>query len=193
MILNNYKNYRKLYMYSDITGKFNVPQNDNYTDIVNTLGETTLNGYYCDNGWFKNRLYWGYVTDIISKQSLTSASSDDELGLHIGNGDTEVTENDYILNSPYAPGTDYNVVSFTIAQKEIINRRMIVKYKLVGTAIKDLTIKESCLDNNLRFHYDNNNNAYYKKIMLTRNVLETPLEVSAGEDFSVTETLEIPL
>lgn len=194
MILNNYKNFRKLSIYSNIIGKTAISQNANYTDIVNTLGETTSNGYkVSDDGYFACKLYWSWIDISVSKESLTVASSySSYLGLHIGNGYTEVTENDYILNSPYKPGTDYTVVSFTIAQKEIINSKLIVKYKLVGTAINNLTIKESCLDTNLGFH-SSGANSYYKKIMLTRNVLETPLDVSAGADFSITETLEIPL
>ena len=194
MILNNYKNFRKLFIYSNMISKVAIPQNANYTDIVNTLGETTSNGYkVSDEGYFASKLYWSWIDISVSKESLTVASSyRSYLGLHIGNGYTEVTENDYILNSPYKPGTDYNVISFTIEQQEIINRKLIVKYKLIGTAINALTIKESCLDTNLGFH-SGNTSSNYKKIMLTRNVLETPLEVSAGEDFSVTETLEIPL
>lgn len=191
MILNNFYNWRKNGLTLFTIGGYTITNGYNIKD---TLG-VTHNNIYCSSSVIDSSGYfymWADNNNTSNAINATGSSIENSYGvsIRIGNGDTAPTADDYTLESPYTPNANYTHVSSKFNRK-VENDKLIFTITTYFSAITDLTIKESCL---ISMFYDtNSNNTSRRFTMLTRNLLEEPLNVTAGEAFSVTETIEIPL
>ena len=192
MILNNFYNWRK-------NGQSYYANEQKSTIYGYSLKDTL--GINHDNVYVSGSIIdcSGYINRYVDSGGMTvphnssgSAISQSYNGLcmYIGSGNTEPTVDDYSLKNAYIPKSNYKYVTAEII-KNVENSKLITTFKGYFEAITDLTVKESCLCSTFLFASTSSSNR--RIAMLTRNVLETPIEVTAGESFTVTETIEIPL
>lgn len=197
MILNNFYNWRKNVLQYCIQDNAGVIKTENSYAIKDTLGD---NQDYFSNPTFLNDCSGYFKMSVDSNNSGLPIESNGSkisyvngVSIHIGSGNTTPTTDDYVLENPYIPNTDYKFISSEIIKK-IEDNKFIFTFNNFFTAINSLSVKESCITSGFQCKTNSGSGTTTTRLaMLTRNVLNTPLEVTAGESFTVTETIEIPL
>lgn len=157
---------------------------------ANTIYEA---GFNCMCGRY-NR-YFDYVHP--ASQSFnplgvtTLTNSNATFDIQLGSGNTAPTENDYNLASAYSLNTNFKPLtkSGTIAVKSD-NSGVIFTMKQHFQAVTALTIAEIGLSNAVPSSYSGNYS--FQNVLLTRDVLSTPLSVAAGQGFTLRVSVEQP-
>lgn len=117
-----------------------------------------------------------------SKQAISTSDSTKKEGVFIayGNGTTIATSNDYNLESEI---TDLTLLGNSVF---ITDNGYVVTSSIKNTSNEDIIVKELGL-----FETSNGKDIHEARLtfMLTRNVLETPITIKAGETKTFTITI----
>ena len=177
------------------------PNNANYVyDFTNSIGVPIVlpDGsykYMCNftttNFSFFTRFlrtYESFVTAANSSSNLSANTDYYPLMIHFGSNYTEASKEDFNLKSPYINGTNYKQLSAEYSIKiDKENDKVIKTLTSYNQAITNLTINELGLSTG--YCYDSSP-ANSVRILLSRDVLDTPLEVEAGKGFSLSISWE---
>ena len=108
--------------------------------------------------------------------------------IHFGSNNTEPSKEDFNLKSGYTIPDNYKQLSAEVSQyvdKE--NDKIVFTLTSYNQAITKLSIKELGLSMGYADKYASNPS---HRILLSRDVLDTPLEVTAGKGFSLSISWE---
>lgn len=134
------------------------------------------------------KVYGDYQLAANSSSNLGSVDSNKGTMIHFGSNNTEPTKSDFNLKSPYNNGVNYKQLSAEIrsyVDKE--NDKVATTLTSFNQAITNLSIKELGLTTTNGENSNINNSI---RILLSRDVLDTPLEVEAGKGFSLSISWE---
>lgn len=118
----------------------------------------------------------------------TGAGYNSAIMIHFGSNNTEPSKEDFNLKSGYTIPDNYKQLSAEVSHyidKE--NDKVIFTLTSYNQAITDLSIKELGLSMGYADLYSSNPS---HRILLSRDVLDTPLEVTAGKGFSLSISWE---
>ena len=105
-----------------------------------------------------------------------------------GNGNTAATYDDYNLETEYAVSSNYTHLGTTVAKALKSDASGVLTTVTSNfTAITDLTIKEIGLAGNINVSGNS-----YATVLISREVLSTPISVSAGNGFQIVMTIDEP-
>lgn len=135
------------------------------------------------------RTYESFVTAANNSYNISSTNSDyGSIMIHFGSNNTAPSKEDFNLKSPYINGTNYKQLSAEYSINIDKNNDKVIKtLKSYNQAITNLTINELGLTTG--YCYDSLP-ANSCRILLSRDVLDTPLEVTAGKGFSLSISWE---
>jgi hypothetical protein len=155
---------------------------------INTVYE---GGNYCMGGQY-NRFfdYTNPTAQSFNPLGANTLSSNATFDIQLGRGNTAPTENDYKLASTYSLNTNFKPLtkSSTLTVKGD-NSGVIFTMEQHFQAVTALTIAEIGLSNTIpSVSY----NQGWQNVLLTRDVLSTPLSVSAGRGFTLRVSVEQP-
>lgn len=184
---------------------FNSSGNNNYVfDFTNAIGvpivlpsgeeKYTICPHYTANNNFIVLFYYR------NSFMLSNASSSEyNLGtgtgycsygimIHFGSNNTEPSKEDFNLKSNYICGTNYKQLSAEVSRYvDKGNDKIAFTLTSYNQAITKLSIKELGLSIGYADKYSSNPS---HRILLSRDVLDTPLEVEAGKGFSLSISWE---
>lgn len=110
--------------------------------------------------------------------------------IQLGSGNTAPTENDYKLTSTFNLNTNFKPLTKSSAiTVKGDNSGVIFTMEQHFQAVTALTISELGLSNAVA---SDNNYSGWQNVLLTRDVLTTPLTVSAGQGFTLRVSVEQP-
>jgi hypothetical protein len=155
---------------------------------INTVYES---GSYCMGGYY-NRFfdYTKPTTQSFNPLGANTLSNNATFDIQLGSGNTAPTENDYKLASTYSLNTNFKPLtkSSTVTVKGD-NSGVIFTMEQHFQAVTALTIAEIGLSNTIP---SSSYNYSWQNVLLTRDVLSTPLSVSAGRGFTLRVSVEQP-
>lgn len=163
---------------------------------IKKVDGTFINTIYNNSGYSMcsdDNRYFDYAKPVsLSFSPLginTVSNSDATFNIQLGSGNITPTENDYKLASTYNLTTNFLPLtkSSTLTVKGD-NSGVIFTMKQHFQAVTALTISEIGLSNAVAM---NSSTSFYH-VLLTRDVLTTPLEVSAGQGFTLRVSVEQP-
>lgn len=188
--LNNLKN---LFIFYTISGggtrygfgSSESSSNTRYYKTISFLPMTYYNGtqytkYDMLNSYNVSSKTRNPTPNINSKwQDITATSAGDIL--YIGSGTTPTTPDMYWLEAPYVQGTDFKYIKSTY-DFTYDETGYSVTYHQTIEALKDLSISEVGLGACISMDS-------YKRFLLTREVLDEPFEVAAGDMAVINHTI----
>jgi hypothetical protein len=154
---------------------------------INTVYES---GSYCMGGYNRFFDYTKPTTQSFNPLGANTLSNNATFDIQLGSGNTAPTENDYKLASTYSLNTNFKPLtkSSTLTVKGD-NSGVIFTMEQHFQAVTALTIAEIGLSNTIP---SSSYNYSWQNVLLTRDVLSTPLSVSAGRGFTLRVSVEQP-
>lgn len=204
MLVNNYYTAQKYLAVRN----WNTPERTNCSNLINKCGGlvspngSEITNIYDDIGISSGGTgYYEFLGGLSKGKLLTkvsdyydlanNSSNKNEGGVYIvlGQGDTAPTINDYTLKNPYTYNTDYVGLSESNITYSFdnLNNCVIYTININFQAKKDLTIKEIGLTQ--RYIPDSSTYPRPKAFLLSREVLETSVKITANQTFTISETL----
>lgn len=209
MFVNNYKTIRKFLKLGYFETKV-----FNYADILNKLGgmkdtdgkelskiEGFFTYHHSDTTYYNNFLCAFNKNNIFNLSGYTyginSTSIDNYAGLYLalGNGSGEISVDDYTLFSSLNFKQDYESVANNDSIVSNLNEDGTVNQITITycfKALKDIIIREMGLMHSVNYS-DNASSVVCKPYLLSHELLDEPMTFTAGELFSITYTVEIPI
>lgn len=177
MILNNAKIIESF-------GATGISISSNYgVPVVSTTGDSVYSTYAVEV-----LFYWNYMIGF-AKRSQTNPSSSygDRYLFHLGNGTTLPTKDDYALESEIYENItvvkNNNTITYDANENEVICN-IDIDFTFQNDTGADITISEIGITAPIR------GSAFYR-VLVCREVLDTPLVVSNGAPFRITKTLSV--
>lgn len=182
-----------------ISGLFDV-DGKKHTDLVTRIGHTSSVNYVASTatGFNQATLFNGFSTNTNMYQAECLPNSEWQLcggksKIVFGTGNTPFKYTDYKLENPITDGitgVEYYVVRSyneeTNAYEAIITATFTSS---INTTISEVgVVKSICNCYDYSYYYDA---SYYYNVLAAREVLETPIEVKAGETFTVSMKIDI--
>ena len=183
---------------------YNNSNASNYIyDFTNTIGvpivlPNGVNKYTICPNYTCNGAFYAFLRLVNSFMLSAALSAQYNLGtgsgynsaimIHFGSNNTEPSKEDFNLKSGYMIPDNYKQLSAEVSRyidKE--NDKVIFTLTSYNQAITDLSIKELGLSMG---YTDISSTNPSHKILLSRDVLDTPLEVTAGKGFSLSISWE---
>lgn len=176
----------------DKCGGLMSPNGSKITNIYDDIGiSNDSTGYYGFLGGYSKGKLLTKVNDYYDLANNSSNGYSHYGGVYIvfGQGDTAPTINDYTLENSYTYNIDYVGLSESSITHSFddLNNCVIYTININFQAKKDLTIKEIGLTQ--RYIPDNSTSPRQKPFLLSREVLETPVKITANQTFTISETL----
>ncbi|MBE6800684.1 MAG: hypothetical protein E7529_05720 [Ruminococcaceae bacterium] len=131
--------------------------------------------------------YNGYSPLSMFSESSPNSSANSYSNLICGSGDTEVTYDDYKLASPFTTKELSSVSGVHKVSEPVYDEEtntMSISYTRNFLANENVTVRE------IGIHYTLKN---VGEVLIYRKVLENPIEVTAGNQFSLTFTAFVPI
>lgn len=164
---------------------FNDKYYQYYKNVKGDVYKMEYSYYQYSNKFYtKGNLYNSTATLVTSSNYTTNVTSEIVIGIGFGKSNTEETLNDYILD--FIDAT-YNSSKNSIIIDEVGN--VSINYSIVATSNEDATIKEVGIFK--PFNY-NSGYEYGTYTLIYRKVLDTPIQVKAGQVFTFSCSIEIP-
>ena len=188
MLLRNYDNIQILFNYAKPMGYPQCTDKDVFGDghlNIKSTGGSIVTRYNGGNQYNQN-LFGSFY---LGENELASNTANYELqsNLIIGGGDTPVTYDDYCLTSMFSKTqVTANLQQHENLYYDDINRIWVSTYKKLFLANEDITVKEVGVTTRVRTA-----KSYDYDYLIYRDVLETPIEVKAGELVAITFTTKM--
>lgn len=169
MITNNFKKAVQLLMTSK------------YSDFVNNMNLVDVNGNnkslkYIHDSYFD---FYRFPANMRIFRKINRL----ENGIFFGNGEKQVSENDYRLNGAIL-NDKLECMATVTAENDGDVRKIVGVYTLRNTSDSEITIREIGL---VGYTSDYNTSVY---LLIDRTLLDEPLTLAAGETGEITYTIE---
>ena len=186
MILNNLKTWRKANLYGFVGTFSDDIKLTNFGGMKNTSGTAVTTLYGGDRADDNNLLNSASATSLSALTDPTSTSYAYPIALGIGT--SEVTEDDYALEFIYSniQSVGYSVVNSYNVQDDKVVRTVVVTNTFKNNGTEAITITEYGI---IRRAWYATSSSY--PVLLTRDLLETPLTAQAGESFTISIEFKI--
>lgn len=160
MMLNNFANWRAWIDQNPTNGSLGIPDTD--IGVKNTSGNTALINFIQNNNSSKN---WSMRMGLSVK---------------LGSGTTEVTPNDYYLDTAIADGNFTNLALTASSSGGSGKIETVFTITGINASNSTLNITEIAIIKNLYYSNGSSN-----PVMIMRGLLSEPLSVPAGEGFTI--------